>query len=130
MSKNALALPRHTHGTVSDTSASTRTCAGFVGSEGHEALDAQTLVDWGIDYLKMDACNNGLNGTAAAVARANSYRAMGAALHNTSIVFSCSWGTKNGSFLDMIGAGCDLWRLWHDIEAKKGWNEVPRIAGH
>ena len=57
------------------SSASPRTCAGFVGSMGHEAVDAQTFVDWKIDYLKMDSCHTGLNGTAAANARAASYRA-------------------------------------------------------
>ena len=82
------------------------------------------------DYLKMDACKTGLNGTADTDARAKSYRAMGAALKSTDIVFSCSWGTKGGTFPEMIAAGCDLWRLWHDIEAKKGWSEVPRISGH
>eukprot|EP01051_Picozoa_sp_SAG22_P020735 SAG22_NODE_4311_length_1308_cov_1.614557_1_plen_263_part_01 len=112
------------------SSASARTCAGFIGSEGREAQDARVLENWKTDYLKMDACNNGLSGPPAAAARAASYRAMGAALKHADIVFSCSWGTKNGSFAEMIDAGCDTWRLWHDIEAKKDWNEVPRISGH
>ncbi|MEV6520316.1 NPCBM/NEW2 domain-containing protein [Longispora sp. NPDC051575] len=40
-----------------------RTCAniwdnypGALGSKGHEALDAQTFADWGVDYLKYDWC--------------------------------------------------------------------------
>lgn len=33
------------------------TCGGYPGSRGHEALDAQTFVSWGIDYLKLDGCN-------------------------------------------------------------------------
>lgn len=32
--------------------AGTATCAGFPGSLGHEAIDAATFNDWGIDYLK------------------------------------------------------------------------------
>jgi len=38
--------------------AGTATCAGFPGSLGHEAVDAQSFADWGIDYLKYDNCNN------------------------------------------------------------------------
>ena len=34
------------------------TCKGYPGSLGKEAIDAQTLSDWGIDYLKYDSCNN------------------------------------------------------------------------
>src|SRR5215813_7522855 len=32
------------------------TCAGYEGSYGHEAQDAQTFARWGIDYLKYDWC--------------------------------------------------------------------------
>ncbi len=34
-----------------------KTCAGFEGSYGHEAQDAQTYAAWGIDYLKYDLCS-------------------------------------------------------------------------
>jgi alpha-galactosidase len=27
----------------------TRTCGGFQGSEGHEAKDAKTFADWGVE---------------------------------------------------------------------------------
>ncbi|PLB54185.1 putative alpha-galactosidase A [Aspergillus steynii IBT 23096] len=33
------------------------TCGGYPGSLGHEALDAQTFADWGVEYLKLDGCN-------------------------------------------------------------------------
>ena len=32
------------------------TCAGYIGSYGHEAQDAKTFAAWGIDYLKYDWC--------------------------------------------------------------------------
>ena len=32
------------------------TCAGYPGVLGHLALDAQTLADWGTDYVKLDGC--------------------------------------------------------------------------
>ena len=38
-------------------SPSFRTCAGRPGSEGFEALDAQTFASWGIDYVKEDSCS-------------------------------------------------------------------------
>jgi alpha-galactosidase len=36
--------------------AGTMTCAGYPGSEGHEAQDAKQLASWGVDYWKHDAC--------------------------------------------------------------------------
>ena len=33
-----------------------RQCGPGPGSEGHEAIDAQTFADWQIDYLKEDSC--------------------------------------------------------------------------
>lgn len=32
-----------------------RTCGGYTGSLGHEAVDAQTWARWGVDAVKMDA---------------------------------------------------------------------------
>jgi alpha-galactosidase len=37
--------------------AGTTTCAGYPGSYGHYAQDAQTFASWGVDYLKLDWCN-------------------------------------------------------------------------
>jgi len=34
-----------------------KTCGGYEGSLGHEAQDAQLYAQWGIDYLKYDACS-------------------------------------------------------------------------
>jgi alpha-galactosidase len=34
-----------------------KTCAGYEGSLGHEAQDAQLYAQWGIDYLKYDLCS-------------------------------------------------------------------------
>ena len=36
-----------------------RTCAGHVGSFGHEEQDARTFADWGFDLLKYDCCSYG-----------------------------------------------------------------------
>ncbi|CAG8771707.1 6606_t:CDS:2, partial [Gigaspora rosea] len=50
MHKNGLLL-----GIYSD--AGTQTCGGFPGSLDHEDTDAQTFVDWDVDYLKYANCN-------------------------------------------------------------------------
>src|ERR1700749_1121550 len=34
-----------------------KTCAGYIGSYGHEVQDANTFASWGIDYLKYDLCS-------------------------------------------------------------------------
>lgn len=31
----------------------TATCAGYPASAGHEATDASTFAEWGVDYLKV-----------------------------------------------------------------------------
>jgi len=38
------------------TSMGPKTCTGRVGSYGHEDEDAQTFVDWGVDFVKYDLC--------------------------------------------------------------------------
>jgi len=101
------------------------TCAKFQpGSQGYEAIDAQTFIEWGVDYLKFDGCQTDPD------ALRTSYRAMGAALRDAPIVYSCSWGVRGGTFPEMVDAGCDMWRMWHDLQAKKGWGDVVRISDH
>ncbi len=34
------------------------TCAGYPGSYNHEEIDAVTYAEWGVDYLKYDACGD------------------------------------------------------------------------
>jgi len=38
------------------TSLGRKSCDGLVGSFGHEAQDAQTFIDWGVDFVKYDLC--------------------------------------------------------------------------
>lgn len=67
-----------------------KTCAGCVGSFGHEFQDAYTYAQWGIDYLKYDWCyTENINPKGA-------YKLMSEALKATGrqIWFSmCEWGT-------------------------------------
>ncbi|GAM18863.1 hypothetical protein SAMD00019534_020380 [Acytostelium subglobosum LB1] len=74
------------------TCAGTETCAGRPGSEGYEAIDAQTYASWGVDYLKEDWCNTGNNNPV------DLYTTMSKALNATGrpIFFSlCNWGVDN-----------------------------------
>lgn len=101
------------------------TCAGYVGSLGHDELDAQTYAEWGVDYLKYDWCS------AAAVYRSPgemraAYQKMGQALRATGrpITYSlCQAGTNDvGSWGRAVGAnlwrsGWDVYNTWTSIQA-------------
>jgi len=108
-----------------------KTCAGFEGSQGHEAQDARTYAAWGVDYLKYDLCSlgNAMIATGsldkAHALELAAYEKMGRALRATGrpIVYSlCQYGVAQvwrwgGS------AGGNLWRTTGDIEDK-----FPRMA--
>jgi alpha-galactosidase len=103
-----------------------KTCAGYEGSYGHEAQDAQTYAAWGIDYLKYDSCSfgdimkkesGGDRAKSFAIQKA-AYKKMHDALAATGrpIVFSLcqygwfnvwEWGTEVGG---------NLWRTTGDID--------------
>ena len=89
-----------------------KTCAGRIGSRGHEYQDALSYAKWGIDYLKYDWCNTeGINPVGA-------YTTMRDALYATGrpIVFSiCEWGSsKPWLWAEDVG---NLWRTTGDISA-------------
>jgi alpha-galactosidase len=87
------------------------TCAKRPGSKGHEAQDAKTYAEWGVDYLKYDWCNTDGQDTRDAYAK------MGQALRASGrpIVFSiCEWGnSKPWTWAQGIG---HLWRATGDIQ--------------
>lgn len=86
------------------------TCEKRPGSKGHEAIDARTYAEWGVDYLKYDWCNTEGQDTR------DSYARMSRALRATGrpIVFSmCEWGTTR-PWLWGQGIG-HLWRATADI---------------
>jgi alpha-galactosidase len=92
----------------------TLTCGGYPGSNGYEALDAQTFADWGVDYLKYDNCSADGN------TMQDDYTKMGNALKATGrpIVFSvCAWWFYNWE--PNVG---QLWRTTTDI--KPNWDTI------
>jgi len=108
----------------------TKTCGGYPGSKGYEEIDAKTFAEWGVDYLKLDGCYNDKPGYAVG------YPAMGTALQKSgrNITYSCSWPAYLGGnetakpWADMIQAGCNLWRNWHDIN--NSWESLVSIINH
>jgi alpha-galactosidase len=86
------------------------TCQGRPGSLGHEAQDARSYAEWGVDFLKYDWCYaDGLDAEAA-------YRRMGEALAATGrpILFSvCEWGLFEP--WRWAGALGHMWRTTGDI---------------
>jgi alpha-galactosidase len=105
--------------------AGTATCAGYPGSLDHEAVDAQTFADWGVDYLKYDNCNNA--GSTTKQEYIERYSAMRDALAATGrpIVYSiCEWGI-NEPWTWAADVG-NLWRTTGDIS--DNWNSLKSIV--
>jgi alpha-galactosidase len=93
--------------------AAEQTCAGAMGSYGHEEQDARTFAEWGVDYLKYDYCG-APEDRETAIKR---YKVMAEALRKSgrSIVFSvCEWGDRQ-PWLWAGQAGGNLWRTTWDI---------------
>jgi alpha-galactosidase len=92
-----------------------KTCAGYEGSFRHEAQDAKTYAEWGVDYLKYDWCS------AEKVYKPSqmqgAYRKMHDALAATGrpIVFSlCQYGLE-AVWRWGASLGGNLWRTTDDI---------------
>jgi Alpha galactosidase A len=95
------------------SSAGIYTCAGFPASLGHEAVDAQTFANWGVDYLKYDNCHVVPNN----IPSIDRYTTMRDALNATGrpIFYSlCQWGTEQSwQWAPAVG---NSWRTTADIE--------------
>ncbi len=105
-----------------------KTCAGYAGSEGHEAQDARTYAAWGIDYLKYDLCSLGdrMRATGdldkAQAIELAAYRKMDAALKATGrpIVYSlCQYGVAS-VWRWAPSVGGNAWRTTGDITDRYG----------
>ena len=92
------------------SSAGVQTCAGFPGSLGYEAVDAQTFADWGVDYVKYDNCGAGqLASLPRFVAMRNALNATGRPM-----VYSlCQWGHE--ASWQWAAAVGNSWRTTGDV---------------
>ncbi|MGZ6013620.1 MAG: glycoside hydrolase family 27 protein [Caulobacteraceae bacterium] len=100
-----------------------KTCAGYAGSLGHEAQDARTYAEWGIDYLKYDLCSLGPKMQAAGglekaqAIEVEAYEKMRDAIAATGrpMVYSlCQYGFYQ-PWRWGASVGGDLWRTTGDI---------------
>jgi alpha-galactosidase len=109
------------------TSPGPKSCAGYEGSYGHIARDAQTFAAWGIDYLKHDLCSGEAFYNTPETVYAT-YQEMGEALNATGrdIVYSlCQYGRFDvGSWGRAVGG--HLWRTTGDIE--DNYESMARIG--
>ncbi|KAL5353601.1 hypothetical protein ACLOAV_001638 [Pseudogymnoascus australis] len=113
--------------------AGTMTCAGYPGSQGHEAQDAKLLASWGVDYWKHDncytPCNSGQQQTCSNPAGSTQtwYVTMRDALLTSGrpIFYSlCNWGRDNvWTWGSNVG---NSWRM--SVDNWGGWADVVRIA--
>jgi alpha-galactosidase len=108
----------------------TTTCVGIyggisptvaVGSQGHEATDAQTFASWGVDYLKYDKCTGPLSGFAV---MRDALRATG-----RPIFYSINPGDGTGcppnSCSINLPTIANMWRIAFDIGPN--WASVTRL---
>jgi alpha-galactosidase len=107
------------------SSAGPLSCAGYVGSHGYEAEDAETFARWRVDLLKYDWCS------AFEIYKAQPemqalYQKMGEALQATGrpIVYSlCQYGLFDvGSWGRKVGG--NLWRTGGDTVAGNRWASI------
>ncbi len=112
------------------------TCANYTASYGHEAQDAATYAQWGMDYLKYDWCSYDgvVHGDRSLPALQKPYTLMGAALaaQPRDIVYSlCQYGMGDvWTWGASVGGNC--WRTTGDID--DNWGSLHSIyesqAGH
>ncbi len=103
--------------------AGTHTCEGLPGSYGYEHLDAATIAEWGVDFLKYDYCYTAAGGDPVGL-----YRRMGQALRTSGrdILYSiCEWGV-NRPWEWAASIGAHMWRTTGDIF--DSWESVAHIG--
>ncbi|NUQ30127.1 MAG: glycoside hydrolase family 27 protein [Acidobacteriaceae bacterium] len=113
-----------------------KTCAGYEGSLSHEAQDAKTYAEWGIDYLKYDQCSfgdiirqqAGDDLSKAAAMQREAYEKMHKAIQSTGrpMVYSyCQYGLY-AVWKWAPEAGGNLWRTTGDIN--DSWDRMTLIG--
>jgi alpha-galactosidase len=105
-----------------------KTCAGYIGSFGHEVQDANTFASWGIDYIKYDLCSARDIYDSTQGDQQGLYQKMGEALENTHrpIVYSlCQYGVADVWKWGGKTSG-NLWRTTGDIRDE--WSSMERIG--
>jgi len=92
-----------------------RTCAGYTGSEGHEAEDAAMFASWGVDHLKYDSCCSHKDAPKAEVQRVVGRMSSALIATKRPIVYHachCGWADIAEWAADL---GANQWRIGQDI---------------
>ncbi|XP_032520190.2 alpha-N-acetylgalactosaminidase [Danaus plexippus] len=100
----------------------TKTCAGYPGVLGHEAVDVQTFAEWEVDYIKLDGCNVNVS------KMDTGYPEFGKLMNESGrpMVYSCSWPAyQNKPDYASISKHCNMWRNWDDIQ--DSWASLTTI---
>ncbi|KAM7534309.1 hypothetical protein Aperf_G00000106465 [Anoplocephala perfoliata] len=105
----------------------THTCAGYPGSLDFLELDARTMAEWGVDFIKMDGCWSKTSIQPDGFAMFSRY--LNAT--NRPIVFSCSYPAyshwTDGGKLNwtQLIENCNLWRMLDDVQ--DSWSSALSI---
>ncbi len=102
------------------SSAGPLTCAGFAGSLGYEYQDAEQWLQWGIQYLKYDACH-----IETQQQRQHAYKTMGDALQRA---IQSSGSLSLSSSIYMNCATSELIRHAGNEEYPSYWGPSTRIC--
>lgn len=99
-------------------SAGTLTCEGRAGSLGHEQIDVDDFVNWGVDYLKYDNCfNEGIPSleryTAMREALSKADRKIFYSICNWGLEDVWSWGSNTGNSWRTAG---DIMNTWSSVK--------------
>ncbi|CAH8581844.1 unnamed protein product [Heterobilharzia americana] len=104
------------------------TCEHYPGSMNYLEIDSKSLVQWNVDYVKMDGCYSPIE------KMPNGYEKFSQLINSTGryIIFSCSYPAyipwiNNPKLIDWIKLqkNCNLWRMFGDIQ--DSWSSVVSI---
>lgn len=102
------------------------TCSQYPGSANYEAIDAATLVKWGVDSLKYDHCPKegdpvrdikvAYTAMADAIAAANATRKRKIAFYESPPAYYRNWDSKKYEVMNWIRPLGQMWRVGWDID--------------
>ncbi|CAG8729384.1 31644_t:CDS:10, partial [Racocetra persica] len=106
------------------SSAGNLTCLARPGSLNFETIDAETFVEWGVDYLKYDNCHSDGSPEQERYQRMRDALTLATKGNKTQIYYSiCEWG-KSNPWLWAPGVG-NSWRISADIQ--RVWPSIVAI---
>jgi alpha-galactosidase len=131
------------------TDAGATTCGGRPGSLNHEQQDATTYASWGVDFVKVDWCDNQGLDAATQYAKLRDALAIAGAAYQHPILFSIAdeglsdpwvWGPATGNMWrtsDDIGIATNRWQYMlgaldenarhADAAGPGGWNDPDAL---